>query len=140
MHCIHCGAEIREGSRFCSRCGAQQAEAVVSSVTSELSALVHIAMAGLLGAGVMVMYWTIMMWVTGWRMDPKYDGVEWYGWLMLSVFGIGLISILAGIALSLNWLARAGRAREALFWWISSFLVLAVTFVATVALVIDETA
>jgi hypothetical protein len=139
MHCIHCGAEIPEGSQFCSRCGAQQGEAVVRSVTSELSALVHSAMAGLLGAGVLVMYLTMAMWVSGWRMDPKYDGVEWYGWLMLSTFGIGLISLLAGIALSVNWLARARRAKEALFWSISSVLLLALTFVATVATIMDAT-
>jgi hypothetical protein len=96
-------------------------------------------MAGLLGAGVLVMYWAMFMWVAGWRSHPKYGQVEWDGWLTLSTFGIGLISILAGIALSVNWLARAGRAKEALFWSISSVLVLGLTFVATVANVIDAT-
>jgi hypothetical protein len=110
----------------------------VTNVTSELSALVRIAMAGLLGAGVLMMYFTMEWWVNGWRMDPKYGGLEWYIWLTLFVFGIGLISVLAGMALSLNWLARARRAREALFWSISSVLVLALTFVATVANILER--
>ncbi|MGD0766486.1 MAG: hypothetical protein ABR978_09325 [Dehalococcoidia bacterium] len=113
-------------------------EAVVSSVTGELSALVRIAMAGLLGAGVLVMYWTMVFWVNGWRADPKFNGMGWDGWLVLSTFGIGLISVLAGIVLSLNWLARARRAKEALFWSISSVLVLALTFVATVANILER--
>jgi hypothetical protein len=114
-------------------------EVEVSTVAGDLTALVHMATAGLLGAGVVVMYFSMAFWVSGWRTHPKYADMEWQGWMLLSVFGIGLILIVAGIALSVYWLARAQRAKEALFWGISSLVVLALTFAATVATVIDAT-
>jgi hypothetical protein len=129
------GSEISETS---STAMTPQAEAG-GGIANELAMLVHMAAAGLLGAGVVVTYFAIAMWTAGWRADPKYAGMEWQGWMLLSVLGIAVISIIGGIALSVGWLARSRKPREALFWGLGSLVVLALTFAATVATVIDAT-
>ena len=114
-----------------------QGEAVVA--VKDLGAFVRIALAGLLGAGVLITYWTMAFWVSGWRAHPRYAGYDWHDWLLLSMLSIGLISILAGMALSVNWLARARQMGGAILWGILTTVVLALTFVAVVAAVIDST-
>ena len=107
-----------------------------SGVAAELNLLVHIALAGLLGAGTVVTYFAITLWVVGWRSHPRYAGFEWENWLLLSIFGIGLISIVVGIGFSVAWFARARRLLEAVFWGVASMVILGLDFVAVVATIL----
>lgn len=120
-------AEISESARHTS--------AVVDGLEKSVGALVHIVLAGLVGAGVLVVYWTMLYWVSGWQME--YSGYEWHEWLTLSMLSVGLVSIVAGIALSLNWLARARQFRGAVLWGVSGAILLALTFVGAIATVLD---
>jgi predicted nucleic acid-binding Zn ribbon protein len=136
MQCVSCGEEIPTGSEFCNRCGAQQVDEENGAQELDVS-LYNIVMAGLVGAGVLVVFETIFGWVAGWTSDPRYSGYEWFTWMALSILGLGTVSIVAGISVSLGRLYDAGRVREWLFWSVASPLTLGLAFAAAVGAGVD---
>jgi hypothetical protein len=132
VRCVSCEAEIPEGSEFCNRCGAQQSEPENLDVS-----LYNIVMTGLVGAGVALMFWTIVFWVAAWTSDPRFGGFEWFDWMSIFMLGLGLVSIIAGISVSVSRLYDAGRIREWLFWSIASPITLGLTFAAAVGFGMD---
>ncbi len=111
-------------------------ERMVPGALEDLSIFVHIALAGLLGAGTIVTYFTIDVWTLSWRSSPRFAGFQWENWMLLSTLGVGLVSIVSGVILSLGWFARAGRRLEAAFWGAVSFVVLSLTAVAIIAAIL----
>ncbi len=95
-------------------------QGTTDGVVAGLGVIIQMALAGLLGAGVLLTYFTIAFWTSGWIENPRFEGLHWYSWMLLAVFGAGLVSLVAGVVLSLGWLMRAGRRIEAGFWSVAS--------------------
>ncbi len=116
-----------------------QAPGVASrDLASQMRLLVHVITAGIVGAGVVVTYLAMTMWVLGWHENPKFAAFEWQQWLLLSALGIGQVCILGAIALAVTWFVQARRHVGALLWGTFSSVAIGITFVAVVATVIQS--
>jgi hypothetical protein len=103
-------------------------------VMVDLSVVVQMALAGLLGAGVLLTYWTLAYWISGYRTSPRFEGLQWDGWMLFAVLGAGLVLLASGVALSLSWLMRRERWIEFGLWSAASIVLLGLAAASTIAI------